>query len=175
MTTDELSIPDRVYFGVKALPGWYDVLTDAEDAYPPLPKRVIGSLISSVLLAGGEELEPIAIAGELNRDDYSGRLIVFYPTMIITVDAKQLNSERGSHETRIWPVDLVSGLALEAHHSFYDGTAERPRHTKFAFEFDLGGDRLRAASVAQHFQSPLVQEAAIFDAFKTIRDHLTRQ
>lgn len=94
--------------------------------------------------------------------------------MIITVDAKQLNSEGGFHETRIWPLDLVSGLAVETRHSFYDGTAARSRHTKFAFGFDLGGDRLRAASVAQRFQSPLVQDAAVFDAFNMIRDHLTR-
>lgn len=172
MITDELSIPDRVYYGIKALPGWYGVLTDAEYAQDASRQRIVGSVISSVLLAGGEEQEPIAVTGELAADNYSGRLIVFYSTMIVTVDAKQLNSESASYETRVWPLKLVSGLAVETRHSFYYGTNEHPRHVKFVFSFDLAGDRYRASSFGHVQQSPLVQDAAIFEAFKLIRDRL---
>ncbi|MFG6445598.1 hypothetical protein ACFXQA_10040 [Microbacterium sp. P07] len=169
MTDDELSHPVRLYYAIKALPGWYQALDAAQDFPPNDLGRAVGAVVSSVLLSAGEEAEPVAVTGQLD-DDRSGRLVIVYPGFLVTVEATTLGTD-GSRVTRVRYFDEISELAVETRHSYFDGVDTYPRTRDFAFTFLLDGEQLRlAASNYSHIAAPEVKTEAIYAAFVLLRD-----
>ncbi|AUG29858.1 hypothetical protein CXR34_10660 [Microbacterium hominis] len=161
-----------LYFAIKSLRGWYEVLQGAENSMMPGFRRNVGTVVSSVLLASGEEVSPVAVTGSLD-DSFSGTLLVVYPNFLVMVDALRLESDSASHVTKLCPVASASAIVIETKHSYYDGTEEHPRHKGFVFSVVLGGQRIQIGGSAYPRQSPLVEDSAIYEAFKVVRDRIT--
>ncbi|QRY40825.1 hypothetical protein JVX92_00585 [Microbacterium hominis] len=165
-------VSEALYFGIKSLRGWYEIIQGAEHSMGPLLRRNVGTVLSSVLLAGGEEVYPVAVTGSLDESG-TGTLLVVYPNLLVTVDAARLDSDAASHVTKLWPANSASDIVIETKHSYYYGTEEHPRDKGFVFSVVLGGQRIQVGGSAYPHQSPLVEDSAIYEAFKAIRDRIT--
>jgi hypothetical protein len=169
--TDELKPSDHLYYSIKALTGWYEALANAEDSYAQALRRDVGTLISSVLLAAGDDAEVIAVSGKL-ENALTGKLVAVFPNVIVTVNAKTLGGDQGgSHEARVHQLADAKNLVVEARHSYYAGTDTHPRFRNFAFSFELDGQRHRLEPSNNYSSTPQVKDAAIYAAFVAIRDH----
>jgi len=174
MTREGLLPAERLTYAIKGLNGWYAALTNAEDAYfESTLRRGVGTTISSVLIAAGEESVPIYVSGRLD-ESYSGSLLLVYQDMILTVDVDSLASDQPSHVVRLWPLASVSAITVKARRSYYDGVDKYPRHHRFSFSFVLGEQRFELSSSAELHQSELVQESALFEAFQLLRARINR-
>lgn len=155
---------------VRTLEGWYYLLENAEDYGGRAPgTRVFGALLSSVLLAGGEDALPIFLTGELT-DTGAGRLVAVYSDSIVTVSALNLENHNAIHETQLHPFADVTELTVQTKHNYFDGTETYPRHRGFAFGFKLSGSPVHlTASTWSGVRNDLTGDDAAFAAFVAIR------
>lgn len=168
--TEELSPAGLLYAAIKSLDGWYYLLENSEDRYERSRSgRTAGQIVSSILLAAGEESTPLAVAGSLGESQ-SGRLVIVYSDCIVVVDAKTLATDSASYSTQVRFLDEASDLSIETRHSYYDGVDTYPRTRGFAFEFTLDGGRVRLeAKKWAALRSPLVEDQAVYAAYVAIR------
>lgn len=171
MSDDELKPCDLLHAAIKSLKGWYYLLENSEDEYDRARRgRPPGQIISSVLLAGGENSTPIAVSGELD-DAQSGRLTILYADRVVIVDAETLWSDAASYTTRVRFFDDISDLRVTTRHSYYDGTDTHARTRGFEFSFAVDGERVQlGATKWAALRSPLVEDQAIYAAYVAICD-----
>lgn len=93
MADDDLKPFDGLYFGMASIRGWDEALREAHHYRGNYNTRV-GRVLSSLLFAGGENSEPIAVGGNLN-DDGDGHLIVIYPDLAVFRRAQKLSANDG--------------------------------------------------------------------------------
>jgi hypothetical protein len=169
--TDEPTSSDHLHAAIKSLRGWYYLLENAEDEYDRARRgRPAGQVISSILLAGGEDTTPIAVSGELD-DAQSGHLTIVYADRIVIVDAETLWGDAASYTTRVRFFDDISDLRVETRHSHYDGTDTHPRTRGFEVSFAVDGERVQlGATKWAALRSPLVEDQAIYAAYVAICD-----
>lgn len=79
-------VSEALYFGIKSLRGWYEIIQGAEHSMGPLLRRNVGTVLSSVLLAGGEEVYPVAVTGSLDETGTGARSLPRFPGRFLCVD-----------------------------------------------------------------------------------------
>ncbi len=169
--------PDELLLrAIKSLPGWYGHLEDASDfSGRSAGARTIGAIISSILLAAGEEEPPVAVNGRV-EDTGHGYLYVVYPDFMVTVVASRLRENNASYETRLRFFADARDLRVQTKHSYYDGTDTYPRHRGFTFSFTIDGERLELAP--SHWSpagNELVRDDAVYAAFEAVRSWMVRR
>ncbi|WP_432733122.1 hypothetical protein [Microbacterium sp. MM2322] len=171
MTDDQLKPADFVYSGIRSLAGWDRALTTAENAKGNRA-RPIGVLMSDVLLAGGEDRMPVAVAGKLDKTG-TGHLAVLYSDVMVVASARGLGSGDGSSEVTVHSLRELSKIEARSRHNYYDGTAKRPRYAELQVVVSL--DRLVVSFVDRgHDRTPLTDSSAVSAALDTLRAHLAR-
>lgn len=170
--TDELSPNDRLFYSIKDLRGWYEVLDLAADSfYGNSPSRhSVGRLISTILLAAGEDLEPIAISGALDENG-TGHLALVYPKLILRVTGNQLKKAEGTFKLDLWPLTEATELTIEASHNYFDGTDTYPRSRGVQVRFTVGGEQVALSGTNSYHRTwPALQDDAFHAAFVALRD-----
>lgn len=171
MTESDVASPaHQLVAAIKTLEGYYYLLENVEDYGGRAPgTRTFGALLSSVLLAGGEDVLPIFVTGEV-ADTGTGRLFAVYSDSIVTVSALNLDNHNAMHETQVHPFADVSELTVRTKHSYFDGTETYPRHHGFAFAFMLAGQPVQlSASTWSPVRNDLTGDDAAYAAFVAIR------
>lgn len=169
MTDDQLKPSDRLYFAIAALRGWDDVEARAR-SWGGADARRFGQLLSSILLAVGDDAEPLAVAGELN-DEWSGNLAVIYDGLIVVADVTEMKDPRGSVVLAVYGFDAISEVQVTARHNYFDGVDSHPRHKGMHLKFTLAG---RAVSYPPQGwgRSPLITDDAAMAAYAAIRRYI---
>lgn len=167
MSDDEFGPSDLVYYGIAALKGWDEVLDDAR-SFPDGGAVRVGRLVSSVLLAGDEDREPVAISGALD-DEGNGNIAVVYDTFIVVVDAENVKTERASFTVNVHDLGEVERLGVATNHNYFNGTKARPRERGIQVSIEVGGHTFLFPPRG-YGQSPLLQDAAAHEAYRLVRD-----
>ncbi|MDF2047274.1 hypothetical protein P2P98_13995 [Microbacterium sp. Kw_RZR3] len=174
--TDNNSIQphEELYGAMKSLPGWHYVLESAQEFGGSGPgTRTVGALISSVLLAGGEDVVPIAVTGQADAEAGTGTLFVFYPGIIVEATGSQLRSAEASFRTSVHPTRQARNLHVTTKHSYFSGTDAHPRTRGFGFGVTVDQQEMEFESPNWGYQrSPLTTDEAIYAAFSAIRDQV---
>ncbi|MDD7944563.1 hypothetical protein PUW79_07965 [Microbacterium sp. NE2HP2] len=162
---------DRIYNALQQLAGWGELLRDAASGWSGEPvKHNTGRLLSSLLLAGGEDRQPIALTGELDESG-TGRVIVYYPGFFVVSDVTAMRGDEGSFTARLWPASSVTDLEVRSAHSYYQGVQDRARHRGMAFSFSLNDERIDVSVRRSYSTDPdLLTDKARYDAFLSLRD-----
>lgn len=170
--SDELSSSDKLFYTIKELKGWYQILTSAQDQfYGNTPTRhLVGRMMNTILLAAGEDSDPLAMSGELDAA-WSGHLTLVYPHTIIRIEAVEMDKEGGHFALRLWPLTAATELSLETHRSYFDGTETHPRYRGVKVSFVVEGNPVTLSS-RQAFRDamPALQDESIYAAFLALRD-----
>ncbi|MDQ1217180.1 hypothetical protein [Microbacterium arborescens] len=169
MTNNEVSPDEQLYTAMMGIPGWYEALQNGQE-FPAAQYGVgAGRIVSSILLAAGDDAEPIAVAGKL-QEDRTGWLVVVYASLIVSVDVTQLNNDGFEYATDVhFPRDL-SDLSVISGHSYYNGINGRPRHRGMQFTFTLAGKPVHMFSAHHYNNSSLITDDAIYAAYVSLRD-----
>ncbi|WP_223627272.1 hypothetical protein [Microbacterium sp. EST19A] len=170
--TEDLKPSDRLFYSIKDLKGWYEVLELATDSFRgnSQSRNHAGRIITSILLAAGEDLEPIAISGGLD-DDGTGHLVLVYPNLILRIVGNQLKVAEGSFEMGLWPLADATELTIEARHNYFDGTDTYPRSRGMKVRFTVGGEQVTLGGTSAYRQTwPALQDNAFHAAFVALRD-----
>ncbi len=131
--------------------------------------QTIGSLFSSLLLAGGEDNEPVAVSGRLD-DNGTGELVVVYGDVITVATITELKAQSGEFVVTVHSFDDVKRLRVSTRHSYYVGTSEQPRHSGIEVSLVLD-EREIAISAGGYARDPLVSNDAVLSAFERLRAH----
>jgi hypothetical protein len=171
MTIDEADPPtDRLYNAIAALSGWDEAINRATMFGPQENARRLGQVLSTILLAAGEDNAPVAVVGELD-DDGTGDLSVVYDELLVAVEATTIWSDRGSFTATLHGFNNVSALRVSSAHNYFEGVSTRrgARHYGLWFTAEIDGRQFvfRSARLRQH---PLVADDAILSAYEHIRD-----
>jgi hypothetical protein len=165
--TDDLQASDRLFFGIQALKGWDSALYEATGFGSQYAWR-IGQMLSAILLAGGEDSEPIALAGTLD-DDGTGSIVVVYSERVVVVDVSTLSANGGDVTVTVHPLADVRVVSVRTKHNYFDGVERSPRHQGIAFTASIGGREVEIESNSWS-NSDLQKPDAVFAAFKLLRD-----
>lgn len=157
---------DRLYYGIASIQGWDEALRKAHHYGGNYNTRV-GRALSSMLLAGGENSEPVAVGGTLN-DDGDGHLIVIYPDLAVFGRAQKLSANGGEMTVTVHSLDEIDKLHVSTEHNYYDGTTDYARHSGITVGLTLDGAQLTLTG-ASYSQSPLSTDAAVLAAFEILR------
>ncbi|WP_311243996.1 hypothetical protein [Microbacterium sp. WCS2018Hpa-23] len=170
--TDELTPNDQLFYTIKELKGWYELLELATDSFHGNnPSRHhVGRLISTILLAAGEDLEPIAISGALDENG-TGDLTLVYPKLILRVTGNQLKKAEGTFGLSLWQLADATDLAIEARHNYFDGTHTHPRSRGIQVRFTVGSEQVTLCGTNSYYRtSPALQDEAFYAAFLALRE-----
>lgn len=174
--TDEFAPSDRLFYSIKEIRGWYEVLTEAQDAFYGVPpaRANVGRLISTLLLAGGEDADPVAVCGHMD-DERSGRLIVVHQRVIVVADVSKLNRQEAEMSVRVWPHTAVTDLSLSTRHNYFDGTERHKRTQGVSVRFSIGPETftIDGSNTYRRSMTPL-QDDAIYTAYLALRDATSR-
>ena len=166
--TDDVKATDRLYYAIAALPGWDNHLHRARDFNGSDVQFYVGSLLSSVILAGGEDEDPIAVAGSLN-DEGQGELTVVYKTHLVRAVVISMVKPKHQVKVTLHPLDTVADISVSTAHVYYRGASSTdPRFNGIRVEFSVAGERV-VLERARFGRDPLTEDAAIFDALEALR------
>lgn len=172
MAVDDMKPSDRLYYGIASIRGWDEALREAHHYGGNYNTRV-GRVLSSLLLAGGENSEPVAVGGTLN-DDGDGHLIVIYPDLAVFGRAQKLSANGGEMTVTVHSLDEIDKLQVSTEHNYYDGTTDYARHSGITVGLTLDGAQLKLTGTS-YSQSPLSTDAAVFAALELLRSQRARQ
>ncbi|WP_153002071.1 hypothetical protein [Leucobacter chromiiresistens] len=173
--TKDLKPSDDLYYSIKGLPGWNSLLRAVQDGESDGEstrlRRLTGELISSVLLAAGEDTRPVAISGGLD-DEWSGRFVAVYPTLIVVAETESLYElNPGSFNVKVWPTSAARNLKVRAVHNYFKGADRGNRTDGVTFRFELDDEAYEVKPTPRTADStPRSESAAIYEAFKLLRD-----
>lgn len=167
MSDDDQKASDRLYYGVEALKGWDGRLQEARDPWRQNQPEV-GAILSTILLAAGEDSEPLAVSGELDEAG-KGELTVVYDGFFVSVIVADVTAPPGSAWASVYGFDQVTSLDLVGRHNYFSGVEGRDRHVGTRVRVVVGGHALTLAATPWS-RNPLSNDAAIFDAYERIRD-----
>lgn len=171
MTDNEPKPSDHVYWGINSLKGWDEALGTAH-SWGGNRARNVGRLISGILVAGGEDRMPIAMAGQLD-DDGTGDLAVLYPDVIVTATSAGILSDHARTTITVHPLSAVASLGVTAAHSYYDGISRYGRHTQLEVDITVDGTEFTFAGRSYN-SSQLTDDNSVKAALDTVREHLAR-
>lgn len=171
MTDNELQPPEHIYRGIRSLRGWDEALSDSE-GWSGLSARTVGQLISAVLLAGGEDRMPVAIAGKLDENG-TGSLAVLHTDVVVVATAVTIKTDAAVTAVSIHGLRDVTGVQVKTHHNYYDGTERRARHTQLAVDVTVAGIAFTFAGRG-YDGTPLTDDDAAKAALDTLRGSLVR-
>lgn len=173
MTDESLTITDRVYFAIASLRGWESPLSLHQFHGPDQAFRV-GRLISSVILAGDDDREPLAVSGSAD-DDGTGTIIVVYPEFLVTAKVTNLDVNSGDFTITAHPLHEAKELHVETNHSYYNGTEKQPRYRGIEVTFTLAGQKvsLTPTQPSTYGDDTLVGSKAVHRAYLALRAAIT--
>ncbi|WP_136588144.1 MULTISPECIES: hypothetical protein [Actinomycetes] len=172
MTDDDTKPSDRLYYGIASIRGWDEALREAHH-YGGNYNIRIGRVLSSLILGGGENSEPVAVGGTLD-DHGDGHLIVIYPDLAVFGRAHKLTANGGEMTVTVHSLDEIDRLQVSTEHNYYDGTASYARHSGITVGLTLDGEELKLIGTS-YSQSPLSTNAAVFAALEVLRKRRARQ
>lgn len=85
----------------------------------------VGRVISAVLLAGGEDRVPVAIAGNLD-DHGTGSLAVLHEDVLVLVSSETLTANGGAVTVALHPLSAIERAEVGANRSYYYGIDDYP-------------------------------------------------
>lgn len=172
LMTDALSTADRLYYAIESLRGWEPLLSLHKSRGRDQAWRV-GSLISTLLVAGGEENAPIAVSGRAS-DDGAGEIVVLYREFVVIAEVLTLSLTESDFIVSVLPLCDVSKLRVSTQHNYYSGTEQSARTDGIKITFVLSDRELTLQAAPQGAPSNLTDDAAVYRAFETLRDsHLS--
>lgn len=168
---DERKNSDLIYHAISTLRGWEPLLS-LHSGHGRDKAWRIGSLISTLLFAGGEDREPIAVSGSVT-DGGTGDIIVVYPTFLVIADVTNLGLNSGAVIVSVAPLSNAQRVGVSSRHNYYEGTAESKRESGIEVSFRLGERDIKLKS-APSGDSSFTNDDAIARAFVAVRDSITR-
>lgn len=173
MTDEPLSIPDRIYFAIASLRGWESPLSLHQFHGPDQAFRV-GRFISSVVLAGDDDREPLAVSGTAD-DNGTGSIIVVYPEFLVSAKVTNLDVNTGEFTITVHPLREAKDIRVETNHSYYNGTEKHPRYRGIEVTFTLGSEKLSLTPTQSSVfgDDTLVGSKAVHAAYAALRAAIT--
>ncbi|MFP7834665.1 hypothetical protein [Marisediminicola sp. LYQ134] len=168
MSDDNLKPSDRLYYAIAALPGWDEVSEQARNLGESYAWR-FGRILSSVLVAAGEDREPLAVTGVLNRQE-AGNLAIIYDQFIVLVDVVTLSEQNGGTTVTVHGFGAIDELQISTTHNYFDGTSQQMRHQGIELKIQIAGHEF-VFPPTRWARGPLLQGDAALQAYTTIRDH----
>jgi len=165
--TDESGPADMLYDGIESLSGWSSLLKDSRETGGAFESRV-GSFISSLLLAVGEDRNAIAVAGSVS-DKGSGFLVVVCHAGIAYADVVGLRHDADEFRITVFPFAAVISLSIRTRHNYFGGTKERARQNGIEVGIEVG-EKSISLQPSPGGTSPLSNADAVHAAFLAIRD-----
>lgn len=169
MTDNKLTPAEQLYHGIASLRGWDEALGQAQRWADAYTSRV-GRVLSAVLLAGGEDRVPVAIAGNLD-DHGTGSLAVLHDDVLVLVSAEALTAKGGTVTVSLHAISAIERVEVVAHHSHYYGTDDYPRHSNMEVHVGVGGREVTFPG-RTYSATALTDDAAAAAALTLIRQHL---
>lgn len=171
MTDIELQPSEYVYGGIGSLAGWDRTLESAQGRGGQLARHV-GVLISDVLLAGGADRMPVAIAGKADKTG-TGHLAVLHSDILVLATARNFLSSDRSAVVTVHSLRELTNVNVRGNHNYFDSTKKHPRGAGLQVSVTL--DRLVITFQDRgHERTPLTEDAAVSAALDTIRAALGR-
>lgn len=167
--SDDLSPADRVYYAIAATPGWDDVSSHAQFQRGSAYGVRYGRLVSSILVAAGDDTVPLAVTGALDENG-TGHMALVYEGVIVAVAATRFAEPDADFSVTVHGFKEISRVQLGTKHSFFSGL-DTPRSTGFVLKLDLGGVRYTFPP-GQHAQNPLLTSEAAHVAYEAVLSHL---
>lgn len=169
MTDSEVKPSDHIYSAIRSLRGWDQALHDSE-GWSGNRSRTVGELLSAVLLAGGEERLPIAIAGKLD-DDGTGSLAVLHADVVVIARAVTIMTDAAETTVSVHALREVASVDVRTRHTYYDGTDRYPRHFKIEVDVTVAGIAFTFAGLGYN-SSELTSDDAVKAALGVLRARL---
>jgi hypothetical protein len=167
MSDDDLKPSDQLYYAIAALRGW-DEASDHARRYGGNYALQFGRLVSSILVAAGEDRVPLAVTGVLDQQG-NGNLAVIYDQFVVSADVVELSENSGEITVTVHGFDAIDDVQVSTTHNFFDGTTNRRRHEGIELQIRLAGRRLVFPPM-KSARNPLLQGDAVFEAYAALRD-----
>ncbi|WP_139327548.1 hypothetical protein [Microbacterium sp. RURRCA19A] len=171
MTELTMKPSDHVYYGINSLRGWDEALGTAH-GWGGNRARNVGRLLSGIIVAGGEDRTPVAMAGQLD-DNGTGNLAVLYADVIVIATAATILSDDGTTAISVHPLSAVGSLGVKALHNYYDGTKSYERHNQLEVIVTVEGTEFTFTRRGYN-SSELTDDNAVKKALDTLRAHLAQ-
>ncbi|WZH38763.1 MAG: hypothetical protein PIR02_08830 [Microbacterium enclense] len=171
MTEHTMKPSDHVHYGVNSLRGWDEALGTAH-GWGGNRARNAGRLLSGIIVAGGEDRTPVAMAGQLD-DNGTGNLAVLYADVIVTVTAVTILSDDATTEVTVHPLSAVDSIGVKAFHNYYDGTKSYERHNQLEVSVTVEGIEFTFTRSGYN-SSELTDDNAVKKALDTLRARLAQ-
>jgi hypothetical protein len=165
--SDDFKTSDRLYYAIIALPGWDEVSARAR-SFGGNYALQFGRLVSSILVAAGDDREPIAVTGALDQQG-TGNIAIIYDTFVVVANVVQLSDEKGEITVTVHDFDAIDLVQVSTTHNYFDGTTKQKRHDGIELQIRIAGRRFVLPPM-KWAQSPLLQGDAVLRAYTTIRN-----
>lgn len=161
---EELSVADQVYYAVAELPGWNDVADHARFQQGSDGARY-GRLISTLVVAGGEEHVPLAVSGKID-DSGTGNLALVYDGYLVVATVTDFTEQAGKISVSAHGFSDIAGVQLTTKHNFFSGSSSS-RTNGFTVTIDVGSATFTFPPV-HYSQNTLVSSPAAYAAYNAI-------
>lgn len=170
MTDTDMKWTDHVYYGIASLRGWYETLHRAHRWEGTSYQGRVGRLLSTLLLAGGDDRVPVAISGAMD-DNQTGHLALLYPDVVVLARTHELTEDRGEFTVTLHPLTDIRKVRVEASHNYYAGTTEWRRESGMELHVTVDGQDIVFPG-RNYEANELTNEASAAAAVALIRQRL---